>query len=68
MYQWKIEDQQNLRISTYRWPEILIRLVSVQQDVFHAGKQSTFRVSYDREVCQHFITQPPFMTSTTRYF
>ena len=68
MYQWKIEDQQNLRLSTYRWPEILIRLVSVQQDVFHAGKQSTFRVSYDRVVFQHFIIQPPFMTSTTRYF
>ena len=62
------EDQQNLTLSTYCLPEILIRLVNVQQDVFHAGKQSTFRVSYDREVCQHFITQPPFMTSTTRYF
>ena len=68
MYQWKIEDQQNLRMSTYRWPEILIRLVSVQQDVFHAGKQSTFRVSYDRVGFQHFIIQPPFMTSTTCYF
>ena len=26
MYQWKIEDQQNLGMSTYRLPEILIRL------------------------------------------
>ena len=28
MYQWKIEDQQNHRMSTYRLREILIRLVS----------------------------------------
>ena len=64
MYQWKIEDQQNLRMSTYRWPEILIRLVSGQQDVFHAGEQSTVRLSYDREVRQHSKTQPPFTPSS----
>ena len=29
-----LEDQPNLRVSTYRLPEILIRLVNVQQDVF----------------------------------
>ena len=34
------EDQQILRTSTYRFPEILIRLVSVQQDVFQAEKQT----------------------------
>ena len=28
------EDQPNLRVSTYRLFEILIRLVNVQQDVF----------------------------------
>ena len=35
MYQ---EDQQILRMSTYRFPEILIRLVSAQQDVLQAEK------------------------------
>ena len=30
------EDQPNLRMSTYRLPEILIRLMNVQQDVFQA--------------------------------
>lgn len=30
------EDQQNLTLSTYCFPEILIRLVNVQQDVFQA--------------------------------
>ena len=34
------EDQKILRTSTYRFPEILIRLVSVQQDVFQAEKQT----------------------------
>ena len=31
-----LEDQQNLRTSTYRLPEILIRLVNVQQDNVYA--------------------------------
>ena len=64
MYQWKIEDQQNLRMSTYCLREIPIRLVSGQQDVFYAGEQSTVRLSYDREVCQHSKTQPPFAPSS----
>ena len=34
------EDQQILRMSTYRSPEILTRLVSVQQDVSQAEKQT----------------------------
>ena len=34
------EDQQILRTSTYRFPEILIRLVNVQQDVFQAERQT----------------------------
>ena len=64
MYQWKIEDQRNPRMSTYRLREILIRLVSGKQDVFHAGEQSTVRLSYAREVRQHSKTQPPFTPSS----
>ena len=40
-----LEDQQNLRTSTYRLPEILIRLVNVQQDIFYAENCKAPRVS-----------------------
>ena len=40
-----LEDQQNLRTSTYRLPEILIRLVNVQRDIVYAENCKAPRVS-----------------------
>ena len=45
------EDQQNLRMSTYRLPEILVCLVNVQQDIFKAENfKGTVGLSYDQIV------------------
>ena len=58
------EDQQNLRMLTYRLPEILIRIVNVQQDIFKAESvKGIVGLSYD----QIIINIPPTIYSYMYY-
>ena len=58
------EDQQNLRMLTYRLPEILIRIVNVQQDIFKAESvKGIVGLSYH----QIIINIPPTIYSYMYY-